>query len=187
MTRQQNSGAGIAPRDDEKPVALCPRCKFGHLYRDPLRWWDWPGVLVGVKPYRCDVCHRRFHQQRLAADSPTEDRAAASGERSAERGASNTSKLSELEKQLLLTLLHFARHDKTVDCRFLHSLHSFGGDGVSQALARLEARGILLIEESASSDSSGGGTDRGGGQVALLPTGRIVAELIEVKEQRRKS
>jgi hypothetical protein len=40
----------------------CPGCFANEeLHRSHLRWWDIPLRLLGMRPYRCLSCNRRFY------------------------------------------------------------------------------------------------------------------------------
>ena len=38
----------------------CSVCSFSVLARSRVRWYEWPIILLGLRPYRCQSCQRRF-------------------------------------------------------------------------------------------------------------------------------
>ncbi|HLJ77449.1 MAG TPA: hypothetical protein VKT75_08550 [Acidobacteriaceae bacterium] len=47
----------------------CPNCKDGdEVYRSHRRKWDWPFLWMGMRPYRCLLCNKRFYARRHRPD-----------------------------------------------------------------------------------------------------------------------
>jgi hypothetical protein len=40
----------------------CPGCyEREEVHRSHLKFWDVPFLLIGMRPYRCLLCYRRFY------------------------------------------------------------------------------------------------------------------------------
>jgi hypothetical protein len=66
-SKRHHSNHGHARRsthsqEEAEPAHACPKClSTGKPFLSKLTFWDLPGLLLGIKPLRCQRCMHRFH------------------------------------------------------------------------------------------------------------------------------
>ena len=65
-------------QEEAEPAHTCPKClSTGKPFLSKITFWDLPGLLLGIKPLRCERCMHRFYGRMKSvptAKAPKTDR-----------------------------------------------------------------------------------------------------------------